>query len=149
MGAIQSIATPDAIFSLGNSVALVGWIILIFLPRRFPLLFAVPQFIIPFALGLLYAGLIMANIYRGDGGFGSIEQVRALFSRDAALVAGWLHYLAFDLFVGSWIAARSDALGIPRIIQAVVLAATFMFGPVGLVIFLTMRTFCRPVEAPR
>ncbi|MEM9262982.1 MAG: ABA4-like family protein [Pseudomonadota bacterium] len=139
--AVRQAAQPAAVFSAGSSLALLGWVILIFLPRRYAVLFAVPQFIIPFVLGLLYAAMILPKIYTGEGGFGSIEQVRALFQDDAALTGGWLHYLAFDLFIGAWIAARADTIGVPRLIQAPILLGTFMFGPVGLVLFLTMRPF--------
>ncbi len=132
---------PAAVFSAGSSAALVGWIVLIFLPRRFALLFAIPQYVIPFALGLLYAAMILPRIFSGDGGFGSIEDVRTLFQDDAALTGGWLHYLAFDLFIGAWIARRADEIGLPRLIQAPILVATFMLGPVGLVIFLCIRAF--------
>ncbi len=118
---------------------MAGWGILIFLPRRYDLLFAVPQYLIPLGLGLLYAGLMFANVYTVDGGYGSIEQVRALFGKDEVLLAGWVHYLAFDLFIGAWIARQADGIGIPRLIQTVLLLATFMFGPVGLAAFLIMR----------
>lgn len=131
--------TPDEIFSYASSAALIGWVILIFLPRRFDILFFIPQYLIPFGLGLIYAGLIFANIYTVDGGFDSIQNVRALFGKDELLLAGWIHYLAFDLFIGAWIARQADALGVPRLIQAFILLATFMFGPLGLVLFLTMR----------
>src|SRR6267143_2127477 len=70
-----------------------------------------------------------------SGGFGSIEQVRALFSVDAALSAGWLHYLAFDLFVGSWIVEDGLARGINRFLLIPCLALTFLFGPAGLLLF--------------
>lgn len=131
--------SPSEIFSYANSAALLGWLILIFLPRRFDIVFFIPQYLIPFGLGLIYAGLIFANIYTVDGGFDSIQNVRALFSKDELLLAGWIHYLAFDLFIGAWIARQSDGLGIPRLIQTIVLLATFMFGPVGLVLYLMMR----------
>jgi hypothetical protein len=134
-------------FSLAGSAAMLGWAILIFLPRRYDLLFAVPQYLIPLGLGLLYAGLMFANIYTVDGGYGSLEQVRALFSKDEILLAGWVHYLAFDLFIGAWIARQSDSIGIPRLIQAMLLLATFMFGPVGLAAFLIMRAGYRKAEA--
>ncbi|MEL6361216.1 MAG: ABA4-like family protein [Pseudomonadota bacterium] len=129
----------EQLFSIAGQAALIGWIILIFLPRRFDLLFAVPQYIIPFGLALLYAGLILPTIYTGEGGFGSLADVAALLSNEKALLAGWIHYLAFDLFIGAWIARQSDGLGIPRVIQAVLLAATFMFGPIGLALFIVMR----------
>lgn len=134
----------ETIFSLAGLAAMLGWVILIFLPRRFALLFAVPQYIIPLGLGVVYAALILPNIYTiDDGGYGSLQEVKALFGNDMALLAGWIHYLAFDLFIGAWIARRADAIGLSRIIQAPVLIATFMFGPIGLVMLLTIRVFYR------
>ncbi len=138
---------PSEAFSIANLIAMTGWMILIFLPRRYDLLFAVPQYIIPLALGLLYAGLMFSNIYTIGGGYGSIDQVRELFSTDEILLAGWVHYLAFDLFIGAWIARQADAIGIPRLIQAMLLLATFMFGPVGLALFLVMRAGYRTRKA--
>ena len=131
---------PEALFRLGNMTAMIGWAVLIFLPRRFPLLLAVPKFAIPSLLALAYGGLLLTKFFPGGGGgYSSIEQVSPLFSVKEVLVAGWLHYLAFDLFVGVWIAERSDEARIPRIIQAVFLIATFMFGPVGLLLYLVTR----------
>lgn len=131
---------PDTIFGLGNQTALIGWAILIFLPRRFPLLLAVPKYAIPAVLALVYSGLMLTQFFSVEGGgFSSIGEVRTLFAHDEVLVAGWLHYLAFDLFVGTWIAERSDEARIPRLIQAFFLVSTFMFGPFGLLLFLVTR----------
>lgn len=131
---------PEIIFKYANMLALSGWVMLIFLPRRWPALFWVPQFWIPGVLALGYSGLILANFGTSDGGFGSISAVRALFLSDAILTAGWIHYLAFDLFIGAWIARRADEAHINRLIQAPILAATFMFGPMGLVLFFLTRS---------
>ena len=132
----------ETIFSFSGSVAMIGWLILIFLPRRFALLFAIPQIIIPLGLGLAYAALILPVIYTVEGGgYGSLQQVKALFGSDVTLLAGWIHYLAFDLFIGAWIARRADEIGLARIIQALILVATFMFGPIGLVMFFKIRAF--------
>lgn len=130
---------PDAIFEYGNMLAMAGWIILVFLPRRYGLIVA-PRFLIPAILSFFYAPLALSNFFTAEGGFSSIADVRALFQNDAMLTAGWLHYLAFDLFVGSWIATESDRIGVSRIIQSVFLLATFMFGPVGFLLFLLTRT---------
>ncbi len=131
--------TAEQLFSIANLTALVGWAILVFLPRRFPLIFWIPQFVIPGVLSLGYATLALVYFAQGEGGFGSIAEVRALFAHDEILLAGWIHYLAFDLFIGAWIAKQSDAAGIPRLIQTVFLGATFMFGPAGLALFLITR----------
>ncbi|MGH8050887.1 MAG: ABA4-like family protein, partial [Methylococcales bacterium] len=104
--------------------------------------------LIPFGLGMLYAGLMLTCFFTSDGGYGSIKAVRTLFEDDHLLLAGWVHYLAFDLFIGAWIARQADQIGIPRLIQAVILLATFMFGPLGLILFLSMRSgFLRTVFA--
>lgn len=71
--------------------------------------------------------------------FGSIEGVRAIFASDAGVTIGWIHYLAFDLFVGLWIARDADAKGFSRFVQAPVLLATFLAGPLGLVVWLLLR----------
>lgn len=128
---------------------MTGWLILIFLPRRWPWLLAMPRFVIPLGLSLLYAGLIMIHFFSAEGGgFSSLEQVRALFTVDEALLAGWVHFLAFDLFIGGWIAVEADKIGIPRLVQAPILLMTFMVGPVGLALFLLMRAgFVRKQEA--
>lgn len=130
---------PDLIFKYANVLALAGWVVLIFLPRRWPVLFAVPQIAVPAVIALAYSGLMLTNFFGAEGGFSSIEDVRALFGSDALLTAGWIHYLAFDLFVGAWIARRADEAGVSRIIQAPILAATFMFGPLGLLLFFVTR----------
>ena len=90
---------------------------------------------------MLFVGLISGGIETGveGGSFTTIEGVRTLFSSDPGLVLGWVHYLAFDLFVGIWIARDADAKGYSRILQAPILFATFMAGPFGLLIWLILR----------
>jgi hypothetical protein len=131
--------TPEFLFSVAGQAAMAGWLILIFLPRHIKPLFMIPQYLIPFGLGLLYGGLALSNFFTNEGGYGTLTGVRTLFENDYMLLAGWVHYLAFDLFIGAWIAREADLIGMSRLIQPVLLIATFMFGPVGLVLFLVMR----------
>jgi len=132
--------TPDQWFGYAGQAAMLGWVILIFLPRRWPILTVIPRYIIPLGLSLLYSGLAMAHLFTVEGGgFGSLDQVAALMSKREMLLAGWVHYLAFDLFIGGWIAIEADRIGINRVIQAPILLATFMAGPLGLATFLVMR----------
>jgi hypothetical protein len=123
--------TLDDLFQLAGAVASVGWLILILGPRRFAWLNAIPLWVLPVALAVLYAALILTALPGGEGGFGSLDQVRALFADDRALLAGWVHYLAFDLFVGAVMARRMDAAGVWRLVQAPFLIATFLLGPLG------------------
>ncbi|MEL6235144.1 MAG: abscisic acid-deficient protein Aba4 family protein, partial [Pseudomonadota bacterium] len=59
------------------------------------------------------------------------------------LVAGWQHYLAYDLFLGAWIAKRLDAAEIGRVLQWPVLALCFMAGPVGFLLGLGLEGLVR------
>jgi hypothetical protein len=74
------------------------------------------------------------------GGFGSIADVRMFFSIDALLLAGWVHYLAFDLLVGAFEVRQAQAIGIHHLLLVPVLFLTFMLGPVGLLLFFVMKS---------
>ena len=135
--------TPETLFSLGNMLALPGWVILILAPRRWPALNAVPLCVLPGLLAALYSGLVLTHFAEAGGGYGSIAEVRQLFASDAVLTAGWLHYLAFDLFVGAVLAARMDAVGVGRVVQAFILPTIFLFGPAGMFFALATETAVR------
>lgn len=127
------------VFSLASSTAMAGWLLLILAPR-WGALIAFIRFGLIGALSLTYAVLIFVYFFRVDGGgFGSIAEVRALFMSDPVLVAGWVHYLAFDLFIGTFIAIEADKRGWNRLLQAPILVATFLFGPLGLLLFYLTR----------
>ena len=130
--------TPDSLFSLSNTLVLPAWLILIFAPRRWPTLNAVPAYIVPLLLSALYAVLVLSHFSQSAGGYGSLSDVRQLFSNDMVLVAGWVHYLAFDLFIGAWAAAMMDRAGVSRIIQGFILSLIFLFGPAGFLLALVM-----------
>ena len=125
-------------FSIAGQVAMAGWVILIFAPRRWPALNLLPGAVLPAVLSLGYAGLVLVHFADTGGGFGSLAEVRTLMASEPMLLAGWVHYLAFDLFVGAWVARRADRLGLSRLVQAPILVATFMLGPIGLLLFLTL-----------
>ena len=133
----------DGVFSLASQMAMVGWLILTVAPRRWPIFVWLPKFIIPGALSALYSLLIISHFGAADGGFGSLDGVKTLFRNEYVLLAGWVHYLAFDLFIGAWIAERCDKLGFSRFIQPLFFAATFLFGPMGLLLFFITSGFYR------
>jgi len=126
--------TPEQVFSLCGTAAMAGWVLLIFAPRRVALLNAVPLWIIPAGLSAVYAALVLSRFSGIGGGFDSLASVAVLFESDWALLAGWVHFLAFDLFVGAVMAARMDRAGVGRLTQAPILGATFMLGPLGFLI---------------
>ncbi len=126
--------TPEFFFSQASSAAMIGWVLLILGPRRFGWFNAVPLWIIPAGLSAVYAALVLSRFAGTGGGFDSLAAVAMLFSDDWVLLAGWVHFLAFDLFVGAIMAARMDRAGVGRLVQAPILGAIFMLGPLGFLI---------------
>ncbi|MEO0589161.1 MAG: ABA4-like family protein [Pseudomonadota bacterium] len=132
------------VFNIVNLIALVAWAGLILAPR-WPALLSAILYLGVGGLCALYATLLVSvlsgAIPAGNEGadFTTIAGIRSIFASDIGVVIGWTHYLAFDLFVGLWIARDADAKFFARWIQAPVLLATFMAGPLGLIIWLLIR----------
>jgi len=91
--------------------------------------------IIPFALSLVYAFYIATTMGQIEGGFGSLEEVMSLFTNERMVVAGWVHYLAFDLLIGGWILKTAQRKGIHHGLVIPCLLGTFMLGPIGFGVF--------------
>jgi len=138
----------DMIFGFANAWALLGWVILALAPKReivVPIVFFAGSVL----LACLYAGLIiplMAGLI-SDGGptgrpaadFSSLAGVMALFDSPGGATIGWIHYLAFDLFVGTWISRNADRHKVSRWFQIPILFFTLMAGPIGLLLYLLLR----------
>ncbi|KQV97615.1 ABA4-like family protein [Rhizobacter sp. Root1221] len=133
--------TPDLIFSMSNSLAMAAWLALAVSPhgaRWTPRVRLVAGRLVPLLFAVVYVGLFATHGMAG-GGYDSLAAVQRLMAVPGLLTAGWLHYLAFDLFVGTWIAERAGTLGVPHVLVLPLLALTFMFGPAGLLAFAALR----------
>jgi ABA DEFICIENT 4-like len=80
---------------------------------------------------------------RAEGGFSTLAGVSKLFEDPWVLLAGWLHYLAFDLLIGTWEARDSIERGVSRWLLVPCLFFTFMFGPMGWLAYMAARTRVR------
>lgn len=133
--------TPDKIFEHASSIALAGWLLLILLS---PFWFKAPRFIIGIAIALLalvYTWLIFSSFSIADmNKFGSLDGVMSLFTNKTMVTAGWVHYLAFDLFIGCWIVTNARKQGINHWLTVPSLLLTFMLGPLGWLTYILLRT---------
>ncbi|MEM8554947.1 MAG: ABA4-like family protein [Pseudomonadota bacterium] len=127
------------LFSWGDPLVLVGWAALILSPLAPVWADRIAGFIIPAILSLAYTGLILAFWSGAPGGFDSLENVMALFTDPYIALAGWLHFLAFDLFVGAWIVRQARAAAIPHLLTVPILVPAFLFAPAGYLAFITLR----------
>src|SRR5712691_1332663 len=123
--------TPNQIFSIVNAAAVVAWILLAVLPRQRGVAGLATAFVVPALFAVAYIAIIVTQFGRSAGGFSSLPAVAQLFSNPWLLLAGWIHYLAFDLFVGSWEARDARDRGVPHLLVLPCLALTFLFGPAG------------------
>lgn len=139
----RSLFDPQFIFALANGLAMLSWLALAVSPhgaRWTPRVRQVAGRFVPLLFAVVYVALFLAR-GMGGGGFDSLAAVQRLFAVPELLLAGWLHYLAFDLFVGTWIADRAGASGLPHVVLLPLLLLTFMFGPAGLLAFASIQAF--------
>ena len=131
--------TPEQIFPVVNLIALGGWMLLALLPRQPALVDRIAGAAVPAVLASIYAALVATSWFNSRGGFSSLDAVAALFENRWLLLAGWTHYLAFDLLVGSWEARDARERGVPHLLLLPCLALTFLFGPIGWLLYLGCR----------
>jgi len=131
--------TPDKIFELCNSIAMVGWLILMFLPfwpNRDKFIIG----IIVTLFAIVYTWLIISSFDpSGFKSFSTLDGVMGLFTNKTMVTAGWVHYLAFDLMTGIFISRNARLHGINHWITVPCLFFTFMLGPIGLLLYLAVR----------
>jgi hypothetical protein len=132
--------TPEIIFKLANGLAIIGWIIIIVLPGYRSDRLIIGIFITLLAIVYTY---LMFETFKPDifKSFSSLQGVIVLFQNPKVLLAGWIHYLAFDLMVGLWIKNNALKHGITHWYLIPCLIFTFLLGPVGLLFYLVIRIF--------
>ncbi|MGB0514868.1 MAG: ABA4-like family protein [Wenzhouxiangellaceae bacterium] len=133
---------PNQVFVLANNVMIVVWLLLLislWMPRLRRWAFGAGHWIMPVPLGIAYCVYLIPAMLDSSGSFSSLESVAELFADNRLLLAGWLHYLAFDLFVGTWIVRTALDERLPRLWTAVCLPLTFLAGPLGLLLFVVSR----------
>jgi hypothetical protein len=132
--------SPDSVFLACNYGVLPFWLLLAVVPGWPWTDRLVHRVWIPGTLACVYLWALLANPGSPEGGgFGSLAGVMALFTSPHAVLAGWIHYLAFDLFIGAWQVRDARRRGIPHAWVLPCLFFTLMLGPAGLLLYLTVR----------
>jgi len=123
------------VFSLVSAIAALQWLLLIVLPKWKVTQWLFTNAAVPLLLSVIYCIYIAGFFSVHGGGFGSIREVRVLFGNDNLLLAGWIHYLAFDLLIGFSIIKSAQAKSISHWLVIPCLVLTFMFGPCGYLLY--------------
>ena len=125
--------SPAALFQIANPLALIGWLILIagILTNRPVWRDRIAGLAIPLVLAGSYTVLILVFWWGAEGGFDSLENVQKLFTSPWVALAGWVHYLAYDLFIGALVSRQIMERGFSRLFLIPILPLAFLFGPIG------------------
>ncbi len=132
--------TPHQIFPIVNFAALSCWLLLAAVPHRSWVTNIVTGVAVPAVLAAIYTAIMVASFAGAEGGFSSLDEVASLFRNPWLLLAGWIHYLAFDLLIGTWEVRDARSRGISHLLVLPCLALTFLFGPAGWLLYLAVRS---------
>ena len=132
--------TAEQLFSILNLVTLAAWLPLVFLPRVRWSATVLPV-VVPALLAVVYVAIVAATIGQSEGGFSSLAGVAAFFENPWLLLAGWIHYLVVDLFIGGWEVRDAQRRGIRHLLVVPALVLTFFFAPAGFLLYLGIRWF--------
>lgn len=130
---------PEQVFSIANLIAIVAWLLLVILPRQRWVTELLTSVVVPTLFAIVYVAIVVTTFGRTPGGFSTLAAVATLFSSPWALLAGWIHYLAFDLLIGTWEARDARERGVPHLLLIPCLVLTFLFGPAGWVLYMGVR----------
>lgn len=133
--------TPDKVFKIANIIALIPWILMAILPRWSVTEKILNSYTFPALLAFVYIFYILISLGKTGGGFSTLDGVAKLFKNKNALLAGWVHYLVFDLFVGTWEWRDAIQNNISHFILLPCLFLTLMFGPAGFLLYYIIRFF--------
>jgi hypothetical protein len=125
---------PGVLFQIANTAVLPFWIMLGVLPAHPLTRILVRSGAVSCMLAVAYILCLTLGEGMSPDGLGSLEGVRSMFQTDWYLLGGWIHYLAFDLYVGGTIAGHHVQHGGSRLMLALELLLTLMLGPVGLLL---------------
>lgn len=129
----------EGIFSGLSALAMIGWLALALAPLQRTLCVAFARILALLLAAAYLAQFFLTTVHVDGEGFGSLAGVTALFSAPGNLMMGWTHYLAFDLFIGSWEVEDAAKEGVPHWLLLPCLFLTLMLGPIGLLLYFAIK----------
>ena len=134
--------SPETVFQLANTLVLPQWLLMVVAPRWSATKWLINSYLIPVVLAVIYVIYLFGGGPVDFGSFGSLSGVKGLFANggDGVMMAGWIHYLAFDLVAGTVVLRDSQEKAVPHWLIIVPLFFCFMLGPVGLLLYWIIRS---------
>ncbi len=143
----QNYLTHENIYLWANFTILPFWLMLIIIPNSKFTQFFVNSIIVPLILSATYIYIIYQSILIDEPIFDvfklylSLDNLYILFATESFLLVFWLHFLALNLFLGSWISRDGIKYNMPRSLVFLPLILVYLTGPLGLVLYWIIRVF--------
>lgn len=135
--------STDLLFNIFNTAILLPWALLLFFPKWKGTQKMMDWHLPVLILGIAYLILLLTDFFMSSNGspvdMFSLAGIKAAFARDEVMLIGWIHYLAFDLFVGMWESVDAQKNGISHFLLVPCLLLTLLYGPVGFVLYWLLR----------
>ena len=140
---MDTILAPETAFPILHVPVFAAWLLLILAPGWHWTRRMVHEAWIPLGLSVIYSAMLVWGLAFGGApegsGFTTLRGVMTLFTSPAAMLNGWIHYLAFDLFVGAWIARDAMRRSLPHFLVAPCQLLTLLYGPLGFLGYFALR----------
>ena len=143
----QNYLTFENIYLWTNFGILPFWLMLIIIPNSKFTQFFVNSIILPLILSTVYIYIIYQIILLDEPIFDvfklylSLDNLYTVFATESFLLVFWLHFLALNLFLGSWISRDGVKYNMSRGLVSVPLILVYFTGPLGLVLYWIIRVF--------
>jgi len=143
---LDSLLTFENIYLFANWGVIPFWLLLILMPNHGITKFFSHSIVAPLLLTLAYVFvarqiILEENIFEGFKLYLGLNGLAEIYSNESLRLIFWLHLLAINLFVGSWIARDCQRYAVPKILSIPCITITYFIGPFGIVIYWFIRIF--------
>ena len=143
----QEYLTFQNIYIFSSYGVLPFWLLLITIPESKTSQIFVNSIIIPLILSTTYIYILFQAILLDDPILDifklhlNIDNLYAAFATESFLLIFWIHFIALNIFLGSWVSRDAIKYNIPKKITVFPLVLIYFSGPVGLVLYWFFRIF--------
>ena len=143
----QDYLTFENIYLWTNFGILPFWLMLIFIPNSKITRIFVNSIILPLVLAATYVYVVYQAILLDESMFDifklylSLDNLYTVFATENFLLIFWIHFLALNLFLGSWVSRDGAKYNMSRSLVSVPLIIIYFTGPLGLVVYWFFRVF--------
>ena len=143
----QEYLTFENVYLWVNFAILPFWLMLIFLPNIKITQILLNSIILPLILSATYVYVIYQSILVDNSIvnilklYTGIDNLYIAFEEKSLLLVFWLHFLAINIFLGTWVSRDAIKYNIPRKLTFMPLILIYFCGPLGLVFYWLFRVF--------